>query len=362
MTLPQTKTAAFDQVKAEAFAETVGGILNSGAIALMLSIGHRTGLLDVMAKLPPASSKTIAEAAALDERYVREWLAALVTGGVIRYDAAAGTYALPAEHAACLTRNAPLGNLAVYAQFVAMAGATQDLILKCFETGEGTRYADYPCFHQVMAEDSGQTVVAQLFETILPLAEGIGERLEAGIDVLDAGCGAGQALIAMAFRYPQSRFTGYDLCDDAIANAQRSASAAGLRNITFGKRDLTDFDETERYDLITSFDAVHDQKHPQAFLATLHNALKPGGVHLMQDIGGSAYLEKNLEFPLAAFLYTVSCLHCMPVSLGQGGDGLGTMWGWETAKAMLSAAGFQSTERHVLPHDPMNVWFVSRKA
>jgi 2-polyprenyl-3-methyl-5-hydroxy-6-metoxy-1,4-benzoquinol methylase len=165
----------------------------------------------------------------------------------------------------------------------------------------------------------------------------------------------------MAGRYPESRFTGYDLCGDAVANARRIAGAAGVSNVTFEKRDLTDFDESERYDLITSFDAVHDQKHPGRFLANLHHALKPGGIHLMQDIGGSAHLENNLEFPLAAFLYTVSCLHCMPVSLGQGGDGLGTMWGWETAEAMLSAAGFQSTQRHVLEHDPMNVWFVSRK-
>lgn len=79
----------------------------------------------------------------------------------------------------------------------------------------------------------------------------------------------------------------------------------------------------------------------------------------MQDIGGSAQLENNREFPFAAFLYTVSCLHCMPVSLGQGGDGLGTMWGWETAEAMLRQAGFNQIERHVFPHDPMNVWFIS---
>jgi SAM-dependent methyltransferase len=359
MTLQNTITA-FDAGKAEAFAETVGGVLNSGAVALMLSIGHRTGLLDVMARLAPSSSREIAEAADLDERYVREWLAALVTGGVIQYDPGNRTYRLPPEHAACLTRNAPLGNLAVYAQFVAMAGAVQDTLLKCFETGEGTRYGDYPCFHQMMAEDSGQTVVAQLFESVLPLADGISDRLETGIDVMDAGCGSGYALIALAGRYPESRFTGYDLCADAIATAKRSA-AAGLDNIRFEARDLTDFDETERYDLITSFDAVHDQKHPQGLLKRLYRALKPGGVHLMQDIGGSAHLEKNIDFPMASFLYTVSCLHCMPVSLGQGGDGLGTMWGWETAEAMLSEAGFATTQRHVLPHDPMNVWFVSRK-
>ncbi|HSO82951.1 hypothetical protein [Thiocapsa sp.] len=81
----------------------------------------------------------------------------------------------------------------------------------------------------------------------------------------------------------------------------------------------------------------------------------------MQDIGGSMHLEKNLDFPMASLLYTVSCIHCTPVSLGQDGEGLGTMWGWETAEAMLREAGFAEIERHVLPHDPMNVWFVSRQ-
>lgn len=351
----------FEAGTAEAFAEKVATIVNDGAICIMLSIGHRTGLFDTLATLPPSTSSRIAERASLAERYVREWLAAMVTGGIVTYDPARKTYHLPAEHAACLTRGAPLGDLAVHAQFIPMAGSAQDKVLQCFETGEGTRYDDYHCFHHVMAEDSAQSVVDSLFDTILPLAPELDTRLKAGIDVLDAGCGEGRALIALARHYPESRFTGYDLCDDAIATAQWSASSAGLENVTFRVRDLTGFCEPERYDLVTSFDAIHDQKDPQGLLRGIHGALRPGGVYLVQDIGGSAKLENNLDFPFAPFLYTASCLHCMPVSLGQGGDGLGTMWGWETALAMLVAAGFDAPERHVLEHDPMNVWFVSRK-
>lgn len=346
---------------AGAFAEKVGGIINSGAISVMLSIGHRTGLFDTLAGNQPQSSTEIADAANLSERYVREWLAAMVTGGVVNYDANENTYHLPDSHAACLTRGAPLGNMAVYAQFIPMAGDAQEIIIDRFASGDGTQYENYPCFHNIMAEDSSQNVVDQLFNTILPLADGIRDRLEAGIDVLDAGCGSGRALTAMAARYPRSHFTGYDLCSDAIASAKHVASRAGVTNVTFTVRDLSDLDETDRYGFITSFDAVHDQKDPQALLSRLHKALQKGGIHLMQDIGGSAALENNLDFPFAAFLYTVSCLHCMPVSLGQGGEGLGTMWGWETAERMLGIAGYSQVVRHVLPHDPMNVWFVSRK-
>ncbi len=349
-----------DQTKAESFAGRVAGMLDAGAVAVMTSIGHRLGLFDTMARLPASSSAGIAEAAGLAERYVREWLAVMVMGDIVLYDSEARTYRLPAEHAASLTHGAPLGNLAVYAQHVALMGSVQERVLRCFRTGEGTAYADYPCFHCMMAEDSGQTVVEHLVERILPVVPGLVERLTQGIDVLDAGCGRGLALVELATRFPRSRFVGYDLEAGAIAHAAELARAAGLSNVRFEARDLTGFDEVACYDLVCSFDAVHDMKDPAGLVRSLRRALKPGGVYLMQDIGGSVRLENNRDFPFAAFLYAISTCHCTPVSIGQGGAGLGTMWGWETAEALLNESGFASAERHVLPHDPMNVWFVSR--
>ncbi len=355
------ETPALDMAKAEAFAEQVGDMINAGAAAAMVSLGHRLGLFDTLAGRAPSTSAEIAEAAALNERYVREWLAAMVMAGIVEYGPKDKRYWLPAEHAACLTRDAPLGNLAVYAQHVSLFGKVEERTIHIMETGEGTGYDDYPCFHQIMAEDSGQTVIAGLFEHILPLAPELDGRLKAGIDVLDAGCARGSALIAMAKRYPASRFTGYDLCADAIEFAQKTAQAEGLTNVTFETRDLTGYAEAGRWDFVTSFDAVHDQKDPFGLVKGLSASLRPGGVYLMQDVGGSAHLENNFDFPMAALLYAVSLVHCTPVSIGQGGEGLGTMWGWETAERFLSEAGFARVERHVLPHDPMNVWFVARK-
>jgi len=347
--------------KAEAFLDRVSGIINAGAESVMISLGHRTGLFDVMADMPPATSAGIAEAAELAERYVREWLAVMVTARIVEYDPRQSTYRLPPEHAECLTRKGSLGNLAVYAQMIPIMAGVQDQALEFFESGGGTVYADYPCFHRFMAEDSEQTVVAPLFDAILPLVNGIEDRLDEGIEVMDAGCGRGRALLAMAARFPNSRFTGYDLCADAIESAKAAVRSRNLANIRFEARDLTGFDEPGRFDLAMSFDAVHDQKNPQDLLGRLHRSLKPGGVHLMQDIGGSAKLENNLDFPMASLLYSASCLHCTPVSIGQGGEGLGTMWGWETAEHMLRRAGFATVIRRLLPHDPMNVWFVSTR-
>src|SRR5690606_19194981 len=144
-----------------------------------------------------------------------------------------------------------LGNLAVYTQHAALLGQVQERLLQCFVTGEGTRYDDYPCFHQIMAEDSGQTVTARLFDCVLPIVEGIEARLADGIDVMDAGCGRGAALIAMAARYPRSRFIGFDLSHEATAAAQAKADTAGLANILFEARDLTGYDEHARFDFVT---------------------------------------------------------------------------------------------------------------
>ncbi len=353
-------TPSFDQPRAEAFAERVSEALNSTATIAMMAIGHRLGLYDTLAEMPPATSEEIARRTGLAERYIRDWLAVMTVARIVEYDPAGRTYALPPEHAACLTQGAPLGNLAVYARMAAMLGAVQDEVIRCFETGGGTQYDDYPCFHEIMAEDSGQTVVAGLFDTIVPLVDGLNERLESGIHVLDAGCGRGEALLALARRFPASRFTGYDLCADAIAHAQDAAREAGTDNVHYEVRDLTGYREPDRWDLIFSFDAVHDQKDPQGLVTGLARSLRPGGVYVMQDIGGSAHLENNMDFPMAAMLYAVSCAHCTPISIGQGGPGLGTMWGWETAEAMLKNAGFRQVERHTFAHDPMNVWFVSR--
>jgi SAM-dependent methyltransferase len=352
---------AFDQSKAEAFTERFADMLNGGAVAVMSAIGHRTRLFDAMVGQPPSTSAAIAERTGLAERYVREWLACMVTGRIVTYEPASATYHLPPEHAAILTSDAPLGNLAVAARYVTLMGAVEDLVVECMKTGRGTTYDQYPCFHEVMAEDSGQTVVAQLFDAILPLAQGLIDRLAGGIDVMDAGCARGRALIAMAERFPDSRFVGVDLCPDAIADARADAAARGLGNVTFEAVDLSGFEAEHRFDFVTSFDAVHDQRDPEHLIRTLHRSLKPGGIYFMQDIGGSARLENNLHFPMAPLLYAISTAHCTPVSIGQGGAGLGTMWGWETAEALLHEAGFAPVERHVLPHDPMNVWFVARK-
>ena len=354
-------TQEFDQVRAERFAERMVDVLNEGAIALMTSIGHRTGLFDAMVGLQPSTSEQIATAAGLKERYVREWLAAMVVGRIVEHNPEDETYYLPQEHAAFLTRVASPDNIAVTAQLIPLMGSVEDSIVESFKNGGGVPYSAFPRFHEVMAEDSGQTVVAALTDHILPLVPGLIKRLESGIEVLDVGCGSGRALNLMARMFPNSRFVGYDFSEEAIARARTEAKEHGTTNARFEVKDAAVLDEKARYDLITTFDAIHDQADPAAVLKGIAAALKEDGVYLMQDIAGSSHLHNNLDHPIAPLLYTVSTMHCMTVSLAQGGEGLGTMWGEEKAREMLEEAGFKKVEVKQLPHDIFNNYFIITK-
>lgn len=353
----------YDSERAEAFAGRMLDMLNGGALTVMISVGHRTGLFDALGARGEATSPELAEAAALDERYVREWLGAMTAGRIVELDPETGRYSLPAEHAAWLTRAAAPDNLAVEAQWITSLSQVEDDIVECFRSGGGVPYDRYPRFHEVMAEESAQTVLSVLFSHILPLVPGMAERLDDGASLLDLGCGRGRALVMLAERFPASTFRGYDLSAEAIAFARAQADERGLQNVTFEQRDLSTFDQDAEpggFAFVTTFDAVHDQARPLALLQGIRRALQPDGVYLMQDIQGSSHHHENVDHPGGPLLYMISCMHCMTVSLAQGGDGLGAMWGEEKARELLAEAGFSSVDVHLLEHDPFNAYFVVR--
>jgi 2-polyprenyl-3-methyl-5-hydroxy-6-metoxy-1,4-benzoquinol methylase len=350
-----------DQQRADGFAEKLVGILNSGALALMVAIGHRTRLFDTMSEMDRGTSAEIAAKAGLNERYVREWLGAMVAGGVVTYDPSSKTYRLPPEHAASLVRAAGSGNIAVLGQYISQLGSVEDEIVSCFERGGGVPYSSYKRFHAIMAEDSGQSVLPALVSGILPLVPGMVERLEKGAAVLDVGCGAGRALTLMAKTYPNSSFLGKDFSEEAIATARAEAKAQGVQNVRFEVEDAARMSDRNSYDLITTFDTIHDQGDPAKVLSNIAAALKPDGYDMMQDIDASADVSQNVEHPIGPLLYTISCLHCMTVSLAQGGAGLGAMWGRETANRMLGETGLDIKGYHRLPHDIQNAYWVSQR-
>lgn len=335
--------------------------INEAGLALMISLGHRTGLFDAMLSAPSVRSDQLAASAKLNERYVREWLGAMVTADVVLYDPQDQTYTLDPAYAMVLPKSAD-ANMSAMFQFVPVLAGVETELVNVFKHGGGVPYESFERFHEVMAEESDNTVVACLIDQILPLAPGLTDKLTTGIDVLDAGCGSGHALCTLAEVFPNSRFTGYDLCQEAVDAASATAQTKGLTNIRFETRDLSAMGAQAQFDLVTAFDIVHDQRDPSAVLSNIHAALRPGGTFLMQDIRASSRLENNLDHPIGPFLYTISTMHCMTVSLAQNGAGLGTVWGEELAVEMLGNAGFVDTRVNQLPHDIMNNWYVSSRA
>lgn len=344
----------------EEFTERIVATLDGASLTILLSIGHQTGLLDTMAGLAPATSAQIAEAAGLNERYVREWLGGMTAARVVEYDPDAATYCLPAHRAGVLTRAAGPQNLAVVAQFLPLLGEVEQKIIGCFRAGGGLPYSEYPRFHKLMAEESGAVFDASLVDVVLPLVDGLPERLRAGADVADFACGSGHAINVMAQAFPASRFTGIDFSEQAIATGIREAAERGLTNAAFESHDLPKLDKAECYDVITVFDAIHDQAQPARVLRNIYRALRPGGVLLMADIKASSRLEDNVGVPMSTYLYTTSLMHCMTVSLALDGAGLGTAWGTQLAVAMLGDAGFDVRVAEI-EADPINNYYIARK-
>lgn len=345
----------------EEFTERIVATLDGASLTILLSIGHQTGLLDTMAGLAPATSAQIAEAAGLNERYVREWLGGMTTGLVVEYDPDTATYRLPAHRAGVLTRAAGPQNLAVVAQFLPLLGEVEQKIIGCFRAGGGLPYSEYPRFHKLMAEESGAVFDASLIDVVLPLVDGLPERLRAGADVADFACGSGHAINVMAQAFKASRFTGIDFSEQAIATGIREAAERGLTNAAFESHDLPELDKVECYDVITVFDAIHDQAQPARVLENIHRALRPGGVLLMADIKASSRLEDNVGAPMSTYLYTTSLMHCMTVSLALDGAGLGTAWGTQLAVAMLGDAGFDDVRVAEIEADSINNYYIARK-
>ncbi len=351
----------FDTDRAQAFAGRMMGMLNDAFVALMTSVGHETGLLDALSGLPPSTCEEIARAAGLDERYVREWLGAMVTGGIVEYEPAGASYRLPPEHAACLTRAAGTDNLANMMQWVGLMGSVEPGIAECFRKGGGLSYTAYERFHRIMAESNGRIFDHTLVQTTLPLVPGIEERLRSGIDVCDVGCGSGHAVNVMARAYPASRFVGYDFSDEAVAAGTAEAREMGLANARFEVRDAAGLRPDPAFDFVTSFDSIHDQARPDAVLSGIAGSLRDGGTYLMVDIAASSHLERNVGHPMAPFIYAISTLHCMSVSLGLEGAGLGAAWGEELALRMLADAGFADVEVKRVEGDVMNNYYIARK-
>ena len=349
-----------DQNRVKEFAGKMIGVLNGGMLAIMISIGRQTGLFETLATLPPSTSEEIANAGNLNERYVREWLATMVTGSIIEYDAEDQTYTLPREHAAVVTRAAGSRDMSRFMQYLPMLAEVEQDIIGCFHHGGGLPYAKYPRFLSLMSESSGLRFDNLLVQKMIPIT-GLTEKLKSGISVLDIGCGNGRASNILAQTFPNSSFVGFDFLSEGIEAAKSEMALMGHTNARFEVKDISVLNQPEQYDFITAFDVIHDQAKPEIVLREIHRALSSDGTFLMVDVKASSHLHDNISHPLAPFLYGISTMHCTTVSLAMDGPGLGAVWGEQVATSMLKEAGFRDISIHTLPEDAINNYFLAKK-
>jgi SAM-dependent methyltransferase len=349
-----------DEARIEEFASRLLGTYTESLVALMIDLANRTGLLEVLAAGPDTSTG-LAERAGLQERYVRECLGALVTARIVMFEPGPQRYLLPVEHAVCLTGSGAL-NLAPLARVGTELGRHLGAVARAFREGGGVPYEAYrPQFTDMMDGVSRGLFDSQLVDGILPLAGDLVDRLTAGMRVADLACGTGHAVTVMARAFPRSTFVGYDLSTDAIDGARAEAAELGLSNAAFEVLDLADLPNDLPFEAMCAFDAIHDQVDPARVLARAHAALTAEGTLLMMGIKAASDLEDNLDNPAAPWLYGVSTLHCMTVSLARGGAGLGAVWGERVARQLLADTGFVEVTVHEVPDDPLNLVYVARK-
>jgi 2-polyprenyl-3-methyl-5-hydroxy-6-metoxy-1,4-benzoquinol methylase len=350
------------------FSEKMIDILNYGAINLAMAIGYRTGLFDVMDAFDsPRTVGDISDRAALNPRYVQEWLGVMTTAEIVELSQAESgenQYYLPKSCGDLITRRAGNSNLGVYTQEIPLlTSCALEAVTDGFTTGEGVSYDHYPKFQTFMSQLANAKHRQVLVNEFLPSVDNgrIISRLASGIQVCDLGCAEGVAVILMAKAFPQSRFVGIDISSEAIDEARRQARRQKIENLDFWVLDAAELKNKREvkglFDYVTAFDAIHDQTRPLDVLLGVNHILTPEGRFSMVDIAAHSNLADNLTHPMGAFLYTVSLMHCMPVGLVGRGTGLGMMWGREKAVEMLKDARFQRVQVLEMPDDPFNLHF-----
>jgi 2-polyprenyl-3-methyl-5-hydroxy-6-metoxy-1,4-benzoquinol methylase len=329
-----------DRSKIEAFFDRFVGFASGAMVIGLLAVSDRSGLSTYLRENPSGTAAEIAKGARLQERYVVEILAGLAAAGVLEYRPATGVFELPPEHAVFIADETSPYFMGGWFDMIPAVTRQIDGVSAAVVHGGGVGFEEFGK-EMIRGIDRGNSPSQKILLTRkwLPALPGLVERLEEGIRVADVGCGSGTAVVTMATAYPNSSFVGYDVSTESLAVAR--GRAEGVGNLEFHAHAADEIPVDPGFDLITTFDVVHDLPNPLASLTRIREALRPGGQYLMTEPNTSSHLEENLG-DLGALHYGISTLYCMTQSLARGGAGLGSAWGTERAEELAGQAGFST--------------------
>lgn len=348
-----------DEAKVEAF---LGQVVSDGGAALSMLLAHvgdRLGLWEALADLGAATPNALSEATGTNERMVREWLNAQAAGGYVAYDAEAGTYALPAEHAFALTsEHSPVGLGGIF-QVIASSYRSVDRVIEAMRTGKGLGWGDHhPDLFEGVERGLAPVYRTALTTEWIPALEGVEERLTAGrARVADVGCGHGASTLLMAETYPGIEITGFDLHEPSIETARIRAGQAGLaERVSFEVAPAQEL-PGEGYDLVMLCECLHDMADPLGAVRRAAKVLAPGGTVMLVEPTAADRLEDNLH-TLGRWFYSASTVFCTPCSLADDGAALGAQAGEARLRAIFHEAGFAHFRRAA--ESPFNTVYEAR--
>lgn len=340
-----------DKAKREQFVGQMMGYLTGASLTGMIYIGDRLGLFKTMAGAGGLSAAEVAAKGSLRERYVREWLAAMAAAGIVEYDAATERFTFPEEHAAVLADDNSPSFLAGFFQNVPAMVNVAPRVAEAFVKGGGVPFSEYgPDLVAGIDRSNRSQYQFHLVKRWLPAMPQVMERLQAGGSAADVGCGSGYPSILMAQAFPQSRFYGFDVSEESLERARADAQRRGVADrVEFQHASATALPNNPKFDVITSFDAIHDMVDPRGVLRSIRQALADDGTYFMVEPRAGDTLAENMG-PMGALLYSMSTLHCMTVSLAHGGEGIGTAIGPTKVRELAEAGGFTRVRRLPIEH------------
>ncbi len=345
-----------DRSKIDGFMERFLELASGATTMALLAVADRTGLLRWLAEAGSVTAEEAAGGAGLDRRYVEEVVAGLAAAGVLEYDD--GRYTLPPEHAVFVADETSPFFMGGWMDILPMLMTHVDGVAAATRHGGGIPFSAFgDGIVQAIERGNAPSFNALLVRRWLPAVPGLVGRLEEGMRVAEVGCGTGTAATLVAQAFPNSTVHGFDVSEESIEQARRRGD--GVSNLEFHLRSVDDIPDDPSFDLVTTFDVVHDLVDPLAGLRRIRQALAPDGIHLMMEPHASSDVGGNLH-PRGALLYGVSTLHCMTQSLALGGAGLGAAWGTRRAEELANEAGFSSFEILDSISNPFSAFYLLR--
>jgi len=345
----QTQAPPIDHERVHRFVETLVNDVGTAMRGGLCYIGDKLGIFKALADAGKVTASELAQRTNLNERYLREWLHAMVTAEYVYYDPWSKTYFLPPEHALALANEDFPFFVGGFMEMIVPTVSMAPRVAEAFRTGKGVPQADYPPeMFESIERGTMPWYRNKLVQEWIPTMPSVQKKLQNGCEAADTGCGGGLALITMAKAFPKSHFYGFDSHAGSLERARRNAENAGVADrVKFEVLDCKYLPE-RKFDFVTSFDVIHDSVDPLGVLKSVCKSLRPDGTYLWLEMNCSHEVSENIN-PVGRFLYSVSTLYCMTVSLAHEGAGIGAAMGEPKARELAQQAGFSHFRR--LPID-----------